>query len=193
MRLKACLSIGAFGIVFSGSMPPAAAEVFLNLKTEYYSVEINGNAPLLPQLLRASPVYQDAKKYLGNTRAQIHWNFKFQKEPSGQCRIVSNRTSLDATIVMPQIYGATERQLKLFARFYDSLWRHELGHYAVGAKTAFAIDQELTALLPMRSCRQLSETANSLGNELLRQRTESNASYDKATLHGRLQGAVLSD
>jgi predicted secreted Zn-dependent protease len=177
------------------SLPkPGRSEVFLNLDTKFYSVDVERNAPLFPQLLRASPIIQQSSKYTGYTSTPIKWNFKYRVDDStGQCRIVSNRTELNTKMTMPQIYGGTDRQITAFNRFYNALLRHELGHYDIAAKTAFAIDYELTAMPAMQSCGELEQAANDKAYKLLQIRDAKDISYDEITRHGRLQGAVLNE
>ena len=112
---------------------------------------------------------------------------------TGQCRIVSSRTFLNAKITMPQIVGASDRQITAFNRFYTALLRHEMGHYAIGGETAFAIDYELTAMPPMQTCAQLEQQANSKAYERLQESYTKVLTYDELTRHGRLQGAVLKE
>ena len=91
---------------------------------------------------------------------------------------------------MPQIVGASDRQITAFNRFYAALLRHEMGHYAIGGETAFAIDYELTA---MQTCAQLEQQANSKAYERLQESVMKVLTYDELTRHGRLQGAVLKE
>ena len=177
------------------SLPkPGCSEMFLNLNTKFYSVDMERNAPLFPQLLRASPIIQQSSKYTGYTSTPIKWNFKYRLDDStGLCRIVSNRTELNTKMTMPQIYGGTDRQITAFNRFYNALVRHKFSHHDIAAKTAFAIDYELTAMPAMQSCGQLEQAANDKVNKLLQIRDAKDISYDKITRHGRLQGAVLNE
>ena len=175
------------------SSPKAMAEVSLNLQTKDYSATINTNAPMQKQLLNASPISEDSEKYIGYTSSKIKWRYRYREDASGQCRMTSNQTTLDTTMTMPEIYGATNRQSDLFTAFYAALLRHEMGHYDIAAKTAFAIDFKLTAIPPQRSCAQLSSTANELANALILKMNEADRRYDDETNHGRLQGAFLSE
>jgi predicted secreted Zn-dependent protease len=173
--------------------PKAMAEVSLNLQTEYYSAKINTNAPMQKQLLNVSPISKNSKKYIGYASSKINWRFRYREDASGQCRMTSNQTTLNTIVTMPEIYGATDRQSNLFKTFYAALWRHELGHYNIAAKTAFAIDFNLTAIPPQPSCTQLSTKANELAHALILNMNEANRRYDEDTNHGRLQGAFLSE
>ena len=94
---------------------------------------------------------------------------------------------------MPQIVGASDRQITVFNRFYTALLRHEMGHYAIGGETAFAIDYELTAMPPMQTCVQLVQQANSKAYERLQEGYTMVLTYDELTRHGRLQGAALKE
>lgn len=173
--------------------PKAMAEVSLNLQTEYYSAKINTNAPMQKQLLNVSPISKNSKKYIGHASSKINWRFRYREDASGQCRMTSNQTTLNTIVTMPEIYGATDRQSNLFKTFYAALWRHELGHYNIATKTAFAIDFNLTAIPPQPSCAQLNTKANELAHALILNMNEANRRYDEDTNHGRLQGAFLSE
>ena len=98
--------------------PKAMAEVSLNLQTEYYSARINAHAPMQKQLLNASPISENSKKYIGYASSKINWRFRYREDASGQCRMTSNQTTLNTIVTMPEIYGATDRQSNLFKAFY---------------------------------------------------------------------------
>ena len=183
----------ALGLLL-GLAKPGRSEVLLNLEREFYSVNVARNAPLFPQLLRASPITQKSVRYTGYTSAPIKWDFKYRLDAiTGQCRIVSSRTFLNAKITMPRIVGASDRQINAFNRFYAALLRHEMGHYAIAGETAFAIDYELTAMPPMQTCALLEQQANSKAYERLQESYTKVLTYDELSRHGSLQGAVLQE
>jgi len=190
--MKTFLAVPLLMGLLLGTAKPGRTEVFLNLEFDFYAVNVASNAPLFPQLLRASPITVKSVKYTGYTSAPIKWDFKYRIDAqTGQCRIVSSRTFLNAKITMPRIYGATDRQTNAFNGFYRALLRHEMGHYNIGGETAFAIDYALTAMPPMQNCALLEEEANARAYALLRESYKKVISYDEQTKHGRLQGAVL--
>jgi predicted secreted Zn-dependent protease len=195
-RCRLASMVTATAIVASAlgiTSPKVRAEVSLNLQTKYYPATINTNVPMQKQLLNASPISENSEKYIGHTSSKINWRFRYREDASGQCRMTSNQTTLNTIVTMPEIYGATDRQSNLFKAFYAALWRHELGHYDIAAKTAFTIDFKLTAIPPQPSCAQLSTTANELAHALILNMNEADRRYDNDTNHGRLQGAFLSE
>ena len=68
--MKTFLALPLLLDLLLGTAKPGRTEVFLNLESDFYSVNVASNAPLFQQLLRASPITVKSAKYTGYTPLQ---------------------------------------------------------------------------------------------------------------------------
>jgi len=170
----------------------ATAEVIENLEYQYYEVNVAANQSLRSALNQASTIRQDGKTHHGYTKWYIHWRFHWNNNPSGQCRIVSSKTSLQGTILLPRL-ASPLAQRKQFDRYMIALREHELGHYKIGQEAAKAIDEQFLSLPSSSHCKALEKPANDSAYQILEKYKHADKEYDAKTIHGKTQGAWLED
>jgi predicted secreted Zn-dependent protease len=171
----------------------AQAEVTDQLDYRYYIAQAQNGRSLFLTLQDASPIRESGRVFLGHTERSIEWRLHWQETPNGTCRITEIRTSLRASIILPQLNGIDAGRQAEYTRFLMALRIHETGHYRIAQQAAQQIDAALAALPEMHNCREVEETANSTGHRIVAEFDAKDVQYDSATKHGQIQGAVLQN
>lgn len=170
---------------------PALADLEVALSYRYYGVGQQAGIPLLQALDRATPIRENGQTFHGYTQWNIQWRYRWHQQPDGRCRLTQNTTTLSAQITLPELRQAEPATQRAFAPYFEALRLHELGHVDLARIAARKIDTGVLALPEMGSCEQLEQNTNQLGLQLLEQARQANREYDRATGHGRTQGAWL--
>jgi predicted secreted Zn-dependent protease len=170
-------------------MTSARAEITDTLDYEYYDVAANPRQRLATLLNNASPIREDGKTFHGHTKWKIRWNFTYQKNKSGECKIETADVVLDAKITLPRLVGDSPEQQKQMERYLVPLKIHEMGHYQIAQQAALAVEQKLASMPGKARCSDLEKAANEAGKETVNAYNEKNRLYDVETDHGKSQGA----
>ncbi|VXC98661.1 conserved exported hypothetical protein [Pseudomonas sp. 8Z] len=171
----------------------AQAEVEDRLQYRYYDVQIKAGDSLREAVNQASTIRQDGQTYHAYTRWNVTWNYWWQEERDGRCRLTLTRTQLLTQMTLPRLGGGDAAQRQRFAQYLQALREHEQGHYRIGQAAAAEIDAALLATPEYPSCAELQQQANQRANAVLQRHAEQERQYDRDTGHGRSQGAWLSD
>jgi predicted secreted Zn-dependent protease len=171
----------------------AFAEVIERLDHRYYDVHIAANQSLVSALNQASPIQYKGKVYHGYTKWNVRWKFRWSSDDNGMCRIISSTTTIQGTILLPRLASATQAQKSQFDAYVTSLLEHELGHYQIGKEAAQAIDKQILSYPTASECRALEKAVNSGAHQTLEEYQETERQYDIVTMHGKTQGAWLTD
>jgi predicted secreted Zn-dependent protease len=169
----------------------SAAQLRDDPVTRYYEVPVRPGDSLNRQVRAASPIRDGGQVYYGDTHWNAHWDFRWNSDASGRCRLTSVQVSLRTEILLPRLRGADSRQAAAFERFVTALRRHEMGHYEHGRQAAAEIERELLALPPAASCAMLEAQANQGAQRSIARYAAMDAQYDRETGHGSTQGARL--
>ena len=186
----------AVGLCCAFALPGQAtrAEVSEALQYRYYTVTPHDGEALWQALDRTSPIREKGQVFRGDTRWQVRWDLRWKQGTGGRCALTRVRTTLQATITLPQIDDAWSASTRArFVRYLTALRQHELGHVDSAREAARAIDRRLSAFPAMPSCHALEQAANAAGFELLEQARQRDLAYDQRTAHGRTEGVVLPD
>lgn len=167
------------------------AEVNENLVYAYYTANADPSRSLLSIMNASSPIRQDGQIFHGNTRWNVKWNFWWFENSDGRCRITKVTTTLDGSITLPRLVGATARQQSQFDIFLSALRVHELGHFGIAKEAAATIDRKILSFPEMSSCNALEAAVNNLGYRTIDAYKEKDVQYDALTSHGKSQGAWL--
>ena len=182
-------------VILLAALSIAAATACAAVREEHverpYTVDAQPEQTLRQALNAATPITADGQRFHGHTRWDVHWTFRWWREPSGACRITEVTTRLRTEVQLPQLRRATPDQRALFDRYLRALSRHEQGHVQFGRDAANAIDQGIAQLPSAADCATLEREANALGHRLLREHAEREKQYDRDTRHGATQGAKL--
>lgn len=156
-----------------------------------YPVHARADQTLREALNAATPITSDGKRFHGYTHWNVRWNFWWQQDGAGRCRITRVATRLSTRIQMPELRTGTATQEAQFRRYHRALHQHEQGHVQFGRQAAQAIDQGIAALPEAPDCPTLERQANALGYRLLAEQVAAEKAYDRDTGHGATQGAKL--
>lgn len=183
--------VGSFAAVLllATAMAPARAEVAESLDYIDYRADPRRGQGLREALDAATPVRPNGKIFHGNTQWHIRWSLRWWREANGRCRITSNTTTLDLDITLPQLGSGSSDLRQRFQRYRTALHAHELGHARIARAAAAEIDRAILDLPEMASCTALEAAANRVAYALLADATRAQNAYDRATEHGRLEGA----
>ncbi|CAD5378566.1 conserved hypothetical protein [Pseudomonas sp. OF001] len=169
----------------------AFAEVSESLSYTDYRVEANGRQSLSKLLANSSPIRHKGKTFHAYTTWRISWQYRWDKDTDGACRIARVSTTLDTTIQLPRLDNASARQQEQFQRYLVALRQHELGHHHYGRQAAQEVDRQLQAMPAMPDCTRLIAAANRLAHHIVERYKDEERTYDLVTVHGRTQGARL--
>lgn len=171
----------------------ARADVQEEHQSAPYPVHARADHSLREALNAATPILSEGKRFHGYTHWNVRWNFWWQQDAAGRCRITRVATRLRTRIQMPELRSSTAAQQAQFRRYREALHAHEQEHVEFGRKAAQAIDRGIAALPPAPDCPTLEQQANALGQRLLAEQAQQERAYDQRTRHGATQGALLTD
>jgi predicted secreted Zn-dependent protease len=171
--------------------PVVLAEISETLTYADYRVEANSRQSLLRQLTYTSPIRHDGMTFHAYTTWRVKWQYRWQIETTGNCRIAEVATTLDTSIQLPRLDGGNAQQQERFQRYLSALREHELGHHGIGRKAALEVDRQLKAMPAMADCSRLIAAANRLAQHIVERYKDEERTYDLVTEHGRTQGARL--
>ena len=189
-RVGPCLG-GALAAVLTLLPAAAGAEVQEEHTRAPYPVHMQPSQSLREALNAATPIASDGQRFHGHTQWNVRWNFWWQSDATGRCRIGRVRTHLHTRVQLPELHARTAAQEAQFRRYIQALQAHEQGHVQFGRQAAQAIDQGIAALPAAPDCATLAQQANALGERLLAEEVAREKAYDRATRHGAAQGAQL--
>ena len=110
----------------------ARAEVQESHAREPYPVHARPGQTLREALNAATPITSGGQRFHGYTHWNVRWNFWWQQDTAGRCRITRVSTRLQSRIQMPELATGTVAQTAAFARYHAALYQHELGHVGLG-------------------------------------------------------------
>ena len=169
----------------------AQAEVQEEHEHAPYPVHARAGQTLREALNAATPITSHGQRFHGYTHWNVRWNFWWQQDGAGRCRITRVATRLRTRVQMPELRTGTATQEAQFQRYHRALYAHEQGHVQFGRQAAQAIDQGIAALPEAPDCPTLERQANALGHRLLAEQAAQEKAYDRDTRHGATQGAKL--
>lgn len=167
------------------------AKVQTELNYHYYTAYADENSTVREALNQATPITQNNHRYHGYTKWYVRWRYRWHEQPNGRCHITSVNTSITGDIQLPKLENANAEQQAIFDKYINALNQHELGHYNLGKQAGEKIDQYISELPEMQSCKILEKTANDFGYQTLDEYRAIEKQYDADTQHGKTQGAYL--
>lgn len=185
------LSLTAASLALALLAGDAFAEVSETLSYTDYRVEAGRNQSLARALSHTSPIRQHGQIFHAYTTWRVSWQFRWQQDTGGACRIAGVSTSLDSTIKLPRLDGGSTSQQERFQRYLHALREHELGHHRIGRQAAQEVDQRPKGMPAMPDCARLVAAANRLAHHIVERHKDEERTYDLVTVHGRTQGARL--
>lgn len=183
----------AFAFTLGATSSVASAAPIAQIDYTSYTVRIAPRESLLAALNAATPFIEHGEHYHAYTRWSVSWNYHWFESASGVCRITDATVTVSSTITLPRLETGDTAQRSAFARYLGALKTHELGHHAIGMQAGAAVERALLTLPPASHCTALETQANAIANRTLAGFSSADADYDRATDHGRSQGASLAD
>ncbi|WP_088891747.1 DUF922 domain-containing Zn-dependent protease [Leptolyngbya ohadii] len=173
---------------------PPAISLPVSVRYDFYPIDGRTADELRSQMLEYSPV-KDASgnSFDALTHWHIQWNFRFNRTRNS-CSARAVNTRLDVTFTMPQWKAAQPISSALqseWDEYMKALTLHEDGHKKNGVEAAQAVLQALKQLPPYSNCRDLEKAAQQTADRIITAHNQRDIDYDRATGHGRTQGAVF--
>jgi predicted secreted Zn-dependent protease len=173
--------------------PAARAEVHETLDYEHYDAHASPGKLLSTALSDASPFRPGKQIFHSATAWNIDWQVRPAPTSDGRCAVAQVSIELKGTMMLPRLVGGEGEQQQRFEQYLSRLREHELGHFEIGREAARAMEKQLYALAPARSCADLQSAARDAGARLLPRYEAMGDAYDLKTGHGRSQGAWLEE
>lgn len=171
---------------------PVAAELKESIEFSYYTAEPRWYESMARSVVKASPIREGGKAFMGHTAWSVQWNVAWKRMDDGKCAMRTVSTQLHSVVTLPQMKLRDADDQSRFDAFLAALRAHELDHVAIARNAATEIDRRILALPAMPSCELLEASANELGQSLLEEARQKDAAYDTETGHGKTQGALLN-
>lgn len=169
------------------------AEVVENLEYKFYRVPLEPGASLSKAIDAVTPFNDGGRKYHGFTKWKIAWNYRYDKQVNGSCKITTVSVKLNANITLPELISNDETANNHFKTYLSALKTHELGHLKIAQETAKKIEQSMLMQEALSDCHLLETALNARGNALISDANVQDKQYDAETKHGKTQGALLRD
>ncbi len=168
------------------------AEVSENIDYDYYRVDHYPGEGLKNAITEATPYSTDGERMHGNADWHIRWNFRYDADDNGYCRMTEVDVDLEVVIGMPQLNTRERRTRERFDQYIANLERHEQTHVRIARDGAYRIDRALLGMQAYDDCDQLKRNANQLSQRLVKEIKRAQRQYDDRTEHGRTEGAWLA-
>lgn len=181
--------------ILSGSpAAPAASPPPLSVKYHFYPIQGTTADELRSQMLQTSPVSDpNGNSFDALTRWDVHWNFHFARSGKS-CSPDAVSSRVDVLFTLPQWrvpnFVSSDLQTE-WADYIKALKLHEEGHKKNGIDAAQAVQQALNRLPEYPDCQQLEKAAKQVADRVIADYNQRDIAYDRATGHGRTQGAVF--
>lgn len=192
MRVRQSLLVVGAG----GALIAAASGLSHELQVERNDRQYAVRGATLEQLradLKANGVADDAGQfYSGVATTGLGYTYQFREQPGG-CGVADVRVLLQVSLTTPAWQGRWTSGPALAAtwdRYVSALQVHEDGHINLARQAADRLGAKVEAL-SAPGCPALEARAKALRDEAMEALKQAHADYDRATDHGRTQGAVL--
>ena len=173
---------------------PAGPEAVLPLAGEglavaYYPVAGRDAATLRREVERKGRLGEDGRRYDGYTDWRIDWGYQATPRP-GACAVASLFVTPSGIVTLPRWQDAAAAKAPLrakWARYLQSLARHEQGHY----DHAVAAAAEMRRVLPpitAPDCDALQARVGAAATAIVERFRQRDRDYDAQTGHGATQG-----
>ena len=191
-RVAAAAAIGFLALVpVGGSAEPASEREQFEIR--HYLVQGDSGEALRRSIDAAGPPGPDGARWAGRTDWTLRYRF-WTRSTGGPCRVERVSVTLTTLMTLPHWAGAPAATAPLrerWASFLSALRLHEDGHRRHGQLGADALEQRLAALPPQPDCPAMDAAVRPVADEIIARHAAMGPEYDRATDHGRRQGAVF--
>jgi predicted secreted Zn-dependent protease len=174
------------------SMAGIEDRVRVRVLTEIYPVEGADLQTLLASLRQRGPS-DGGDTWAASTAWVFRWSYRSAVAPA--CRVVTARVELDLTYTYPRWtapLAVPAAAVTAWEAYLAHVELHEHGHREIAEAAAADLITALEALPAERTCDALAVSARALASTVLDRHVEAQATYDRETGHGAIQGAVLA-
>ena len=157
----------------------------------YYKITGSSARALRDAMNAKRPTGKDGLPHDAITSWFVRWRYTTTGGSPG-CAVKAFSVSLDLAMTLPQWTNeseATTQLLEHWRTYYAALLKHEEGHKEIGNRAAADIREAGSRLPSEQSCSELAKAVEKMTNEMLERYRQREREYDRATDHGRTQGA----
>ncbi|WP_230189946.1 DUF922 domain-containing protein [Sphingobium sp. CECT 9361] len=155
-----------------------------NVSLEYYPVSGRTAADVSSAIYAKGLVGEDGKRVDSLSRTDIRWRWK--ESGGDHCVPLDPMVELHATIILPRLVEEARLPAETRVRWYryvEALGRHEAGH----VRSSYMLVDAVREAIAHSSCAKADAAAAAVAAAF----QERDAEYDRATDHGRNQGAIF--
>jgi len=187
--MKKILFICLIGVITS-----LFARSDIQIAYEYYPVKVSKVSELPTTLNKASPITEDGKKYHAYTRWNIEWRYRWRVWEN-RCKVSTVSTRLTITYTLPKLINLTQNETidQVWNEWYPNLVAHEKNHATNAIKTSQDIEEAIMKVPENRECEKLGKEVNKVAEKLMDELAQKNKEYDRATNHGKTEGAFIEE
>jgi len=171
----------------------ALGEPLVRVHSSYYYVEGASATVLSTQIEARGPAMEDGTRRPGKTSWDVQWKLNHLRE-GDTCGIQHVAVAVVVAQTLPKWGNEDAGAAALKARwkkFSDAVRQHEDKHLEFARQAGVEVEAALLAMKPASNCEDLDRAANAAAEQLIEKYRKDDAAYERATDHGRKQGATL--
>jgi predicted secreted Zn-dependent protease len=159
---------------------------------DYYDIAGMSESELRRQMDVNGNLWNDGKRYAGMTFWNVRW-MTYPRMNKDLCSVDKIDAFVDVKFRMPRWSNNSTAPANVqnwWTWYYDGLLKHENGHRDLGVEAARELQRKIAEVQPHKTCKELYETANKVGNKVLEKYKQLERDYDARTKHGLDQEAA---
>ena len=169
----------------------SAAQVPTLVDHVYYQITGSTADELRTQMDQLGYTDEFGHRWDAYTEWHVNWSYPYSAT-SNNCTSGLVQVQTQITFIFPQWNAPESASQDLIDRwdtYMAALQEHEDGHKKIAIEAGYEILQAINALPAYPSCSELEQAADAVGEIILEQYRQQQATYDQNTEHGRTQGA----
>lgn len=153
---------------------------------DYYDITGMSETELRRQMDVNGYLWNDGKRYAGMTFWNVRW-MTYPRMIKESCAVDKIEATVDVNFRLPRWVNnsiASPNVQNWWTWYYAGLLKHENGHRDLGVEAAREVQRKIAEVQPHKTCKELYETANKVGNRVLEKYKQLERDYDARTKHG---------
>ncbi len=191
-RLSLCLMALLFWPLATIGEPAFRPEGKVVVTTNFYTVTGSNFVELRLAITQARP-WKTSRNFDAYTDWTVEWRYRHSLR-DGQVRVDTLDALVKASVTLPRWTPPADVSsdlVKRWKRYFSALSLHEEGHIKLARTAAAETRAEVMKLGSFDSRKELTDSVSRTANRVLDKYRRIDGDYDRQTMHGVTQGAVL--